>query len=68
MEAKLREAFESWEKGQPVEAPKIDFTPAKPGTYLVTKTDVNQSNIRLVEMGTERDNPDYYAIQVSIRR
>jgi zinc protease len=64
MEAKLREAFGSWEKGPQVEAPQIEFTPAKPGNYLVTKTDVNQSNIRLVELGTQRDNPDYYAIQV----
>ena len=64
MEAKLREAFGSWEKGPAVDAPKIDFHPAKPGYYLVTKTDVNQSNIRMVELGTRRDNPDYYAIQV----
>ena len=64
MEAKLREAFGSWEKGPAVEAPQIEFIPAKPGYYLVSKTDVNQSNIRMVELGTRRDNPDYYALQV----
>jgi len=64
MEAKLREAFGSWEKGPAVEPAQIEFTPAKPGYYLVTKSDVNQSNIRMVELGTRRDNPDYYAIQV----
>ncbi len=64
MEAKLREAFGSWEKGPAVEEPQIEFTPAKPGYYFVSKTDVNQSNIRMVELGTRRDNPDYYAIQV----
>jgi zinc protease len=64
MEAKLRAAFAAWEKGPGVEAPKMEFTPAKPGYYLVTKTDVNQSNIRFVELGTQRDNPDYYAIDV----
>lgn len=64
MEAKLREAFGSWEKGPAVETPQIDFDPAKPGIYLVKKTDVNQSLIRMVELGTRRDNPDYYALQV----
>jgi zinc protease len=64
MEAKLREAFGSWARGHAVEAPHIEFTPAKPGYYLIPKPDVNQSNIRMVELGTRRDNPDYYAIQV----
>ncbi len=64
MEAKLRETFGSWEKGPSVATPQIDFDPAKPGIYLVKKTDVNQSLIRMVELGTRRDNPDYYAIQV----
>jgi zinc protease len=64
MEAKLRAAFGSWPKGPAVEPPKIEFTPAKPGYYLVNKTDVNQSNIRMVELGVRRDNPDLYAIEV----
>jgi zinc protease len=64
METKLREAFGSWEKGPAVEPEQIEFTPAKSGYYLVTKSDVNQSNIHLVELGTQRNNPDYYAIQV----
>jgi zinc protease len=64
MEAKLREAFGSWARGAAVEPPHIEFTPAKPGYYLIPKPDVNQSNIRMVELGTRRDNPDYYAIQV----
>jgi zinc protease len=64
MEATLRKAFESWPKGPaaPKENPAID--PAKPGYYLVAKDDVNQSNIRMVELGTDRRNPDYYAIEV----
>jgi zinc protease len=64
MEAKLREAFGSWARGAAVEAPHIEFTPAKPGYYLVPKPDVNQSNIRMVELGIRRDNPDYYATRV----
>jgi zinc protease len=64
MEATLRKAFESWPKGPAAPKEQIPIDPAKPGYYLVTKDDVNQSNIRMVELGTERRNPDYYAIEV----
>jgi zinc protease len=64
MEAKLRQAFGDWPKGAPWKDPQIDFRPAKPGYYLVPKEDVNQSSIRMVELGTLRSNPDYFAIQV----
>ncbi len=64
METKLRQAFGSLPKGPVAEPPKIDFTPAKPGLYLVNKTDVNQSEIRMVAPGIERKNPDYFALQV----
>jgi zinc protease len=64
MEARLRQAFASWAKGPAVKDSDVDFTPAKPGNYLVEKTDVNQSNIYLVGLGTTRRNPDYYAISV----
>lgn len=64
MEAKLRQAFASWQKGPGAKPPAIEFQPAKPGYYLVAKGDVNQSNIRMVELGTRRDNPDYYGIEV----
>src|SRR5439155_24384218 len=40
------------------------FAPDKPGYYLIKKEDVNQSAIRMVGLGTTRDNPDYYAIEV----
>ena len=65
MEAKLRAAFDSWPKGPG--APRkneIKYSPAAAGNYLVTKDDVNQSTIRMVGLGTTRDNPDYYAISV----
>ena len=64
MEAMLRKAFGSWAKGPVVKEPEIHFDPAKPGYYLVKKEDVNQSNIRMVGLGTTRKNPDYYAIEV----
>lgn len=64
MEQKLRSAFGDWEKGPAAKAPEIQFEPAKPGYYLVKKSDVNQSNIRMVGLGTTRNNPDFYAIEV----
>ena len=64
MEAKLRQAFGGWAKGPADKSPDIEFHPAKPGYYLVPKSDVNQSNIRMVELGIRRDNPDYFATQV----
>ena len=64
MEAKLRATFASWQRGP--ELPKVEakIDPAKPGVYFVAKNDVNQSEIQMVELGTRRDNPDYYAIEV----
>jgi zinc protease len=64
MEAKLRKAFGAWPKGPAWQKPELQFHPAKSGFYLVQKDDVNQSNIHMVALGTRRDNPDYYAIEV----
>ena len=64
MEAKLRQAFSDWPKGPAWKDPEIKFDPPKPGYYLIPKEDVNQSSIRMVELGTLRSNPDYFAIQV----
>jgi zinc protease len=64
MEARLRQAFGSWHKGPATKDPQLTFNTAKPGNYLVEKTDVNQSNIYMVGLGTTRKNPDYYAISV----
>ena len=64
LETKIRKAFQNWAKGPAVAAPTIEFQPANPGYFLVDKKDVNQSNIYMVELGTKRSNPDYYAITV----
>ncbi len=64
MEAKLRAAFEAWQKGADLPKDDIRYQPAKPGYYLVQKEDVNQSTILMVTLGTTRNNPDYYAISV----
>ncbi len=64
MEARLREAFASWPRGQAASDPEIKPEPAKPGYYQVDKTDVNQSNLQMVALGITRKNPDYFAISV----
>jgi zinc protease len=64
MEARLRKAFDTWPKGPALPKDEIQYAPAKPGYYLVPKDDVNQSTIHMVALGTTRDNPDYYAINV----
>jgi zinc protease len=64
MEAKLRAAFGAWPKGPAFKKEDVPIQPAKPGYYLVPKTDVNQSAVRMVAPGTRRDDPDYFAIEV----
>jgi zinc protease len=64
MEAKLRQAFASWSKGPAAPKANVPFKTAKPGYYLIPKDDVNPSAIRMVDLGTLRNSPDYYAIEV----
>jgi zinc protease len=64
MEAKLKEALASWAKGPAAKKIETAFPGPKPGIYFVQKDDVNQSAIRMVHLGTTRDNPDYYALEV----
>jgi zinc protease len=64
MEARLRAAFDAWPKGPAAPKNEIQYSPAKPGYYLIPKEDVNQSNINMVALGITRDNPDYYAVSV----
>ncbi len=64
MEAALRQAFESWPKGPAYVAPRLQFPGPKPGIYFAEKSDVNQSEIRMVHLGIQRNNPDLYAVDV----
>jgi zinc protease len=64
MEATLRKAFGEWPKGEKVSEPKVMIAPEKPGIYVVDKSDVNQSEIRMIGLGIERKNLDYFALQV----
>ena len=64
MEAKLRAAFEPLPRGEKFESTKVTFTDPKQSVNFVEKADVNQSNVVIVGLGTERSNPDYYALSV----
>ena len=64
MEAKLRRAFEPLARGDALPTVAAEFKDPKAGVYFVDKTDVNQSNVYIVGLGTERNNPDYYALSV----
>src|SRR6185312_7968048 len=64
MEQKLRQAFGGMAKGAPFVPAKITFNGPTPGIYFVEKNDVNQSSIEMVDLGIDRRNPDYYAIEV----
>jgi zinc protease len=64
MEAKLRAAFEPLPRGPEFISVKTTFPGPTPGVYLAQKSDVNQSNVWIVGLGTERNNPDYYALSV----
>lgn len=64
METKLRAAFGPLARGKAIHEAKMEFPGPKPGVYAVDKTDVNQSNVIILGLGTERSNPDYYALSV----
>jgi len=64
MEAKLTAAFGSIPKGTELVSAKVDFTEPTPGIYYADKTDVDQSNVYMVGLGTEERNPDFYALSV----
>jgi zinc protease len=64
MERRLRESLGSLPKGARFTEPQIPIHEARPGIYFIEKDDVNQSQIAMVDLGTDRRNPDYYAIEV----
>lgn len=64
MERKLRAAFEPLARGSAISPEKFTFTDPTPGVRFANKDDINQSNVLIVGLGTERRNPDYYALSV----
>lgn len=64
MEQKLRAAFGSIPEGTKLVSTLPAFTEPKPGVYFADKSDVDQSNVYMVGLGTREDNPDFYALSV----
>lgn len=64
MERKLRSTFSSWKRGPAAATPSFPIADPTPGVYFIGKDDVNQSNIRMVHAGVQRNNPDYHALEV----
>ncbi|MFO0983852.1 MAG: pitrilysin family protein [Planctomycetota bacterium] len=64
MLAKVKELFGDWPKsGETLPPlPTAKATP-RPGVYVVDR-DINQSNLAIVHWGTNRDNPDRFAINL----
>jgi zinc protease len=62
MEAKLRAAFEGLPEVKPAAARHDSFPGPKPGVWFIDKEDVNQSNVQIVGLGTDRRNPDVPAL------
>ena len=64
MEAKLRAAFEALPAAKPLAARHDMFHEPKQAVYFINKEDVNQSNVQIVGLGTDRHNPDVPALAV----
>jgi zinc protease len=65
---KLEKAFAGWKSGDAstMTAAKVggETMMAKPGIYLVDKPGAAQSSVSIGQVGVDRSNPDYYALQV----
>lgn len=65
IKARLEKAFGGWKPGQVKPASLSAQTmAAKPAIYLVDKPGAAQSSVTIGEVGIDRSNPDYYAVQV----
>ncbi len=64
MEAKLRAVFESLPPAKTLPPRHEAFTDPKQGVYFIHKDDVNQSEVKIVGLGTDRHNPDIPALAV----
>ncbi|MDR3739477.1 MAG: pitrilysin family protein [Terracidiphilus sp.] len=64
MEAKLRATFEPLPVVKPLPAHHEVFHDPAQSVYFINKDDVNQSNIQIVGLGTDRHNADVPALAV----
>jgi zinc protease len=64
METKLRETFEALPPVKPLPAHHEVFHDPNQAVYFIDKEDVNQSNVEIVGLGTDRHNPDVPSLAV----
>ncbi|MEP7074493.1 MAG: pitrilysin family protein [Acidobacteriota bacterium] len=65
LKPKLERALADWKSGGTPPAKITEQTMmAKPGIYIVDKPGAAQSSVSIGQVGVDRDNPDYYAVQV----
>ena len=64
MEAKLRATFEPLAKVSPLPPHHEAFHDPSQSVYFINKEDVNQSNIEIMGLGTDRRNPDVPSLAV----
>ena len=62
--AKLRTTFDAWPSGPAAPKFQHSYHGPKPGIYLAQKDDVTASTVQMVDIGTTRKNPDYFALEV----
>ena len=65
MISRLEKMFQGW----PTLTTSVPTVPKpmhtlEPGVYMVNKSDVNQGRVSMGHLGTMRDNPDYYALNI----
>jgi zinc protease len=64
MEARLRAAFEGLPPAKALPAHRDAFQQPKQAVYFIPKEDVNQSNVQIVGLGTDRHSPEAPALAV----
>ena len=65
VKAKLEKAFGGWKQGDvPAAKTEEQTMAAKPAIYLVEKPGAAQSSVTIGQVGVDRSNPDFYALQV----
>jgi len=65
IKSKLEKAFSGWKPGDVPTAANVSMAmAAKPAIYLVDKPGAAQSSVSIGQVGIERNNPDFYAVQV----
>lgn len=66
MAAEAEKLWASWSGGGPASSPytQVPERLCSPGTYLLDRSDLTQSEIRIGHLGLPRSHPDYYPLRL----